>query len=443
MANIAELQGARRTFKRGIEEIRALEGVDLEIEQGDYLAIVGPSGSGKTTLLNLIGCMDVPTEGKVWLHGIDTGTLSQRSMAAIRSKSVGFVFQQFFLLPTLTALENVMLPAAFAPEKKDGVETRARELLSLVGLADRADHLPRELSGGEMQRVAVARALVNDPVLMLADEPTGNLDTESADGVTAMFERLNDDGLTIVVVTHNEELASGAVRIVSLNDGKITAEERRAPAVVHVLNAGKRAEDAGAPEEAPGYVREEHKRQWGSPYVSAALMLSVFLSTFSAFRGWITTITGLGFVSIYTYDASTYGGNYLVRTYHGKPSAIFTGLWPIIAAGLLLVAVAGSLFRARWAGWLALATGFIAGSMMLVNIIVIYALLQPTGLPEGSFVGLNPGEGIWLCLAASVVAVAAGMRMLMSPHRDRKKERGIQPANEDVEALVTAGRLQA
>ena len=232
MNSIIEVEEAVKKYRRGVEEVRAVDGVDLRISPGDYLAIVGRSGSGKTTLLNLIGCLDRPTSGRVTVHGMETGELSEKALATIRSTTIGFVFQHFFLIPTLTALENVMVPGRFCARHNGDLESRARQLLERVGLAERADHLPSELSGGEMQRVALARALVNDPAILLADEPTGNLDSRSADDIAAIFRELNEDGLTIVVVTHGDELTADSTRIVHLLDGRVVEEERLRPAVV-------------------------------------------------------------------------------------------------------------------------------------------------------------------------------------------------------------------
>jgi len=220
---LVELKGVTKTYLRGTEEIRAIDDIDLEIDRGEYLSIVGPSGSGKTTLLNMVGCVDVPTTGAVLLEGVDVGSLKEKKLAEVRSSTVGFVFQQFFLLPTLTALENVVLPGMFNgyDGRRSSLEA-GRRLLGRVGLDGRADHLPSQLSGGEMQRVAVARALFNEPKLVLADEPTGNLDSRHAREIVGLFEELNRDGLTVVFVTHNEELARRARRRVALKDGRLT-----------------------------------------------------------------------------------------------------------------------------------------------------------------------------------------------------------------------------
>ncbi|HWP83130.1 MAG TPA: ABC transporter ATP-binding protein [Bacteroidota bacterium] len=222
MNNVIELKGVVKLYPRGAEKIHAVEAVSLSIAQSEFVAIVGPSGSGKSTLLNLIGCVDKPTSGVVTIDGVETWTLEEKELARIRNSKIGFVFQQFFLLPTLTALENVLLPSVFS---RNGQRTekakRAKELLGLVGLAERANHLPSQLSGGEMQRVAIARALINDPKILLADEPTGNLDSTNAQIVYKIFSDLLRMGLTIVAVTHNLDLARTAKRIIKLKDGRI------------------------------------------------------------------------------------------------------------------------------------------------------------------------------------------------------------------------------
>lgn len=219
MNNMIELQDVTKTYPRGREQVRALRGFSMAVEGGEFLAIVGPSGSGKTTLLQLIGCVDGPTSGRVLVNGEDVSNFSESRLTSFRARTIGFVFQQFFLLPTLTALENVELPGLFAREKER--QHRARELLERVGLGDRIAHRPSELSGGEMQRVAIARALINKPKILLADEPTGNLDSENAKIILRLFQELHSQGQTILMVTHNSELATAAQRVVQLKDGKL------------------------------------------------------------------------------------------------------------------------------------------------------------------------------------------------------------------------------
>lgn len=227
MSSVAVLRRVSKSYRRGAEEIHALSDVSIEIEPGELVAIVGPSGSGKSTLLNLLGCVDTPSEGEVRIGGRDTAALSDRDQARLRQSVIGFVFQQFFLMPTLTAEENVLMPTLFSRKRRD-----AGKLLELVGLASRARHRPGQLSGGEMQRVAIARALVNDPKLLLADEPTGNLDTERAGEIFELLKRIARGGTSVVMVTHNEELARAADRTIRLRDGRIVSNDARAPAVV-------------------------------------------------------------------------------------------------------------------------------------------------------------------------------------------------------------------
>lgn len=225
MSDMIELSEVRKTYRRGSETIAAVDGVSFSIAPGEFVAVVGPSGSGKTTLLNLIGCVDKPDGGRVRVDGQETGTLSERPLTKIRGEKIGFIFQQFFLLPTLTVRENVQLPAVFAGRNNHQAE-RVRDLLERVGLGPRANHLPSQLSGGEMQRVAIARALMNGPKVLIADEPTGNLDSRNAETVMEIFRKLNREGLTIVMVTHNAELAREAGRIVSMKDGRVVAAEQ-------------------------------------------------------------------------------------------------------------------------------------------------------------------------------------------------------------------------
>ncbi len=217
-AAVIEARELTKSYHRGREEVRALDGASFQVSRGEWLAVTGPSGAGKTTLLNLIGCMDVPTSGSLRIGGTETAHLSERALTKLRRERIGFVFQHFGLLPTLTVRENVALPALFAGRR---MEKRAAELLRKVGLESRRDHRPRELSGGEMQRVAVARALINSPEILLADEPTGNLDTATGEAVVDLFRHLHREGLTIVVVTHNERLAAAAGRRIVLRDGRI------------------------------------------------------------------------------------------------------------------------------------------------------------------------------------------------------------------------------
>lgn len=216
---IIELKDVTKIYKRGAEEIYAIDGISLAVKKGDFLSVVGPSGSGKTTLLNIIGCVDNPTHGTVKINGQDVTRDKESRLAKIRRDTIGFIFQQFFLIPTLTACENVQIPGLFA-KNRDRVK-RARELLNLVGLGKRIHHRPSHLSGGEMQRVAIARALINSPSILLADEPTGNLDSKNGELIFKIFGELNKDGLTVIVVTHNVELAKICHKVILLEDGKI------------------------------------------------------------------------------------------------------------------------------------------------------------------------------------------------------------------------------
>ena len=216
----------RKIYQMGEVEVRALDGVDLEVEAGEYLAIMGPSGSGKSTLMNLIGCLDTPTSGEYILNGQRVSDLDDTDLAEIRNHEIGFVFQTFNLLSRATALSNVELPLIYARVSARERHRRAREALEKVGLGDRAKHQPNELSGGQRQRVALARALVNQPSILLADEPTGNLDSRTSAEMMELFNELNAAGNTMVVVTHEEDIAAHARRVVRLLDGKIVVDER-------------------------------------------------------------------------------------------------------------------------------------------------------------------------------------------------------------------------
>ena len=220
MSEVVMLANVRKTYQRGSEHLVALDAVSLSIRAGEFLAITGPSGSGKTTLLNLVGCMDKPDAGSVRIDGVEINDANEQSLTQIRARKIGFVFQQFFLLPTLTVEENVLLPALFLRNGRKA-EDRSRQLLEQVGLKDRIRHLPGQLSGGEMQRVAIARALINNPSILLADEPTGNLDSHNAEIILQIFEQLHSQGLTIALVTHNPELTRHVQRSIHLRDGRI------------------------------------------------------------------------------------------------------------------------------------------------------------------------------------------------------------------------------
>ncbi len=231
MTAIIELEGVRKTYRSGSVEFEALRGIDTSVQPGEYVAVIGPSGSGKSTLMNLLGCLDVPTEGRYVLAGDDTSSLDEAALAAIRNRRIGFVFQQFHLLPSMTALRNVELPLVYAGVSRAERRERAAAALSRVGLAERLDHRPGELSGGQQQRVAVARALVTEPALLLADEPTGNLDSRSTHDVLGLFDELHAAGRTIVLITHEPDVAARAGRNLVIDDGLVT-EDRLATGVV-------------------------------------------------------------------------------------------------------------------------------------------------------------------------------------------------------------------
>ncbi|MCK9565495.1 MAG: ABC transporter ATP-binding protein [Methanothrix sp.] len=226
MSGIIEAMELCKVYRRGREEIQALKKVDFSVEAGEFVSIIGPSGSGKTALLNVLGCLDIPSSGSLRLNGIEIAGRKERELVRLRRENIGFVFQQFYLMPTLTARENIELPLLFS--RKSGGKKRIDEVLQMVGLADRSDHLPGQLSGGEMQRVAIGRALINDPKIILADEPTGNLDSATSEMIFCLFSELNKRGLTLVVVTHNLDLARRAEKMYTLRDGRIVSCEERA-----------------------------------------------------------------------------------------------------------------------------------------------------------------------------------------------------------------------
>lgn len=212
-----ELKNIEKTYRRGVEEVRALRGVDLIIDAGEMMAIVGPSGAGKTTLLHILGCLDQPTKGDVFFDGVNVASMPESQLVKIRREKIGFVFQQFYLIPGLSVFDNIALPLLFS--KKSADRKKIEKLAKMVGLEHRLNHAPAQLSGGEMQRTAIARGLVNDPAVLLADEPTGNLDTDNSEKIYAILRRLSDEGLTTIMITHNLELAARAERSVKIKDG--------------------------------------------------------------------------------------------------------------------------------------------------------------------------------------------------------------------------------
>lgn len=222
---IMKIRGITKFYSVGSQVVKALNGVDMDVKPNEFVALMGPSGSGKSTLMNIIGCLDTPTSGTYVLNGKDVSRMVDDELAEIRNKEIGFVFQTFNLLPRYTALENVALPLIYAGMSKSERTTRAKEVLNQVGLGDRMDHRPNELSGGQRQRVAVARALVNKPSIILADEPTGNLDTKTSYEIMALIDEIHQNGNTIVLVTHEEDIAQHAKRIVRLRDGIVEKDE--------------------------------------------------------------------------------------------------------------------------------------------------------------------------------------------------------------------------
>ncbi|HJX20490.1 MAG TPA: ABC transporter ATP-binding protein [Steroidobacteraceae bacterium] len=226
MKPVIEVSGLTKIYGSGDTAVHALRGVDLTVMPGEYVAIMGASGSGKSTLLNMLGCLDVPTSGEYALDGLPVSELNERQLSLLRNRKIGFIFQSFNLVPRTSALSNVELPLVYSGLRRGPRRTRALAALEMVGLSDRAKHLPNELSGGQQQRVAVARALVTGPAMLLADEPTGNLDSTSTAEILGVFDRLNALGRTVVVITHEDEVAAHAHRVVEVSDGRIVADGR-------------------------------------------------------------------------------------------------------------------------------------------------------------------------------------------------------------------------
>ena len=228
-------RGIRRDYDMGGEVVHALRGIDLAIRRNEYVAIMGPSGSGKSTLMNIVGCLDTPNAGEYWLNGELVSTMKDDELARVRNREIGFVFQTFNLLPRATALHNVELPLVYAGVSSAERRRRAKEALERVQLDNRMDHRPNELSGGQRQRVAIARALINNPAILLADEPTGNLDSQTSEEIMRVFEGLASGGQTVIMVTHEPDIAANARRIVVLRDGRISSDERRDQFVSKVM----------------------------------------------------------------------------------------------------------------------------------------------------------------------------------------------------------------
>jgi putative ABC transport system ATP-binding protein len=415
MSDIVTIENAMKTFKRGAEEVRAVDGVSLSIAGGDFLAVVGPSGSGKTTLLNLIGCVDRPTSGHVTVRGMHIEELSDKALATIRSTTIGFVFQQFFLVPTLTAYENVILPVLFCAKRNGRPEARARKLLDRVGLAGRADHLPSELSGGEMQRVALARALINKPEILLADEPTGNLDTRSAKDIAEILEELNETGLTIVMVTHNEELASIAARNIVLRDGVIVEERRLRPLPSPVVEDEMEEEAVSTPDYMPSSIR---KKVWGSPRLAALVIALGAVMAAGAFIPYVAEQRGQWVANRTVFSFAVYRGNSAAKAYFGKPTVLVGGIWPFLLGLLLVVAGIFLIYRRqRLTGWAAIAIGAISTVLVAVNIILIKTQLGANTARKIS--AARPEVGLWLLLVVSIAAIAVGVFIVTVNRRGR------------------------
>ena len=227
MKTIIDIKDMYKIYEMGSEKVHALDGIDIKIHEHEFVAIIGPSGSGKSTLMNMIGCLDTPTSGEYFLDGVNIAKYSENDLAHIRNSKIGFIFQQFNLFRRLSALENVEMPAKYMRVPREERKARAKKVLDLVGLSDRISHRPTQLSGGQQQRVAIARSLVNNPPVVLADEPTGNLDSKSGEDIMNMIKQLHKQGSTVILITHDIDVANEADRMIKLRDGKITSDKKR------------------------------------------------------------------------------------------------------------------------------------------------------------------------------------------------------------------------
>lgn len=227
MKTIIDIKNMYKIYEMGSEKVHALDGIDIKIHEKEFVAIIGPSGSGKSTLMNMIGCLDSPTSGDYFFEGMNIASYSENELAHIRNAKIGFIFQQFNLFRRLSALENVEMPAKYMRVPREERKKRAKKALDIVGLSDRLSHRPTELSGGQQQRVAIARSLVNDPPVVLADEPTGNLDSKSGEDIMNMIKELHKQGSTVILITHDIDVANEADRVIKLKDGKITSDKKR------------------------------------------------------------------------------------------------------------------------------------------------------------------------------------------------------------------------
>ena len=227
MKTIIDIKDMYKIYEMGSEKVHALDGIDIKIHEHEFVAIIGPSGSGKSTLMNMIGCLDTPTSGEYFLDGVNIAKYSENDLAHIRNSKIGFIFQQFNLFRRLSALENVEMPAKYMRVPREERKARAKKVLDLVGLSDRISHRPTELSGGQQQRVVIARSLVNNPPVVLADEPTGNLDSKSGEDIMNMIKQLHKQGSTVILITHDIDVANEADRMIKLRDGKITSDKKR------------------------------------------------------------------------------------------------------------------------------------------------------------------------------------------------------------------------
>jgi putative ABC transport system ATP-binding protein len=415
---LISVRNLTKLYRMGDSIVRALDGVDLDVERGEFVAIIGPSGSGKSTMMHLLGCLDRPTQGRYVFDGQDVGRLSDRELAAIRNRSIGFVFQTFNLINRTTALDNVAVPLFYA--RKANARAPSRVALERVGLEHRGHHRPGELSGGERQRVAIARAIVNNPLLLLADEPTGNLDTRTGEQIVEIFQALNRQGVTIIIVTHEPDIAVQARRIVTMRDGRIVADRptdeyraelRRAGREIlpHLAPQGPAALPAHAARTAAGADATEDSRSMGSRPAPDATTPSLALGVRDSAAG-VQAECGMGFQPVTTAEEAP-------RLARGATAALVCGM---VGPGLALAAWLTGVFLRNWLGprpgWPLPSAAIAIGTAALVALLASVVLgFLAIAWGRGVLRRMYEEPGNWLGARRAKLAMALGGLAVLLP----------------------------